>query len=115
MDKFDVIFLEQARDFLDGLEEKVRKKVLFNIWKSRAVNDPSLLKKLDRDIWEFRIRFKAKQIRLLAFWDKSDKNSSRIVITHGFVKKKRIIDPREIQKAKQLMNLYFNTGGYEKS
>lgn len=73
MEKFDVIFLEQARDFLDGLEEKVRKKVLFNIWKSKAVNDPSMLKKLDRDIWEFRTRFKTMQIRLLAFWDTSEK------------------------------------------
>jgi hypothetical protein len=57
MEEFDVVFLGQAKDFLDGLEEKVRKKVLFNIWKSKAVNDPSLLKKLDRDIWEFRTRF----------------------------------------------------------
>ncbi|ALO17252.1 hypothetical protein L21SP5_03651 [Salinivirga cyanobacteriivorans] len=38
MKKFDVEFLEPAKDFMDNLDDKSRKKVLFNIWKSREIN-----------------------------------------------------------------------------
>jgi hypothetical protein len=46
MIKFKVIFLDNAKEFLDSLDKKPREKVLFNIWKSREVNDPELFKKL---------------------------------------------------------------------
>jgi hypothetical protein len=45
MIKFKVVFLENATEFLDSLDKKPREKVLFNIWKSREVNDPELFKK----------------------------------------------------------------------
>jgi hypothetical protein len=35
MMKYSVVFLEPAKEFLDGLESKSHKKVLFNIWKSK--------------------------------------------------------------------------------
>jgi len=54
MKKYSVVFLEPAKEFLDGLESKSRKKVLFNIWKSREINDPELFKKLTEEILEFR-------------------------------------------------------------
>jgi hypothetical protein len=65
--KFELLFLEPAKVFLDHLDEKSREKVLFNIWKSRQINDPELFKKLSQDIWEFRTLFKNQKIRLLAF------------------------------------------------
>ena len=40
MIKYAIIFLEWAKEFLDSLDEKTRKKVMYNVWKSREVNDP---------------------------------------------------------------------------
>ena len=48
--KFRVQFLEEAKIYLDGLEEKTRDKILYNIWKSRSVNDKELFKKLHNEI-----------------------------------------------------------------
>lgn len=67
--KFEVTFLEEAIEFLDGLNDKDRSKVIFNIDKSRFVNDPKLFKKLTEEIWEFRTRFGGNHYSLLAFWD----------------------------------------------
>jgi hypothetical protein len=52
--KFTVEFLEPAFEFLESLDQKSKEKVLYNIWKSRSVNDSELFKKLDGEIWEFR-------------------------------------------------------------
>ena len=52
--KFRVEFLEEAKEFLDGLDEKTRNKVVYNVWKARSVNDKELFKKLQDEIWEFR-------------------------------------------------------------
>ena len=37
--KFRIEFLEEANDFLSGLEEKTREKILYNIWKVGITND----------------------------------------------------------------------------
>ncbi len=108
MIKYDVRFLEQAKEFLDNLDEKTREKILFNIWKSREVNDPELFKKLSGEIWEFRTRHKGKQLRLFAFWDKRDDKSTLVIATHGLVKKTQKTPKKEIDKAEQLRKDYFN-------
>ena len=46
MDKFKVIFLTEAREFLLDLDEKSRLKISFNIDKSKIKNDNELFKKL---------------------------------------------------------------------
>ena len=51
---FKVKFLEEAKKFLDSLDEKPRDKIFYNIWKSKISKDEELLKKLDDEIWEFR-------------------------------------------------------------
>ncbi|MBN1118644.1 MAG: type II toxin-antitoxin system RelE/ParE family toxin [Bacteroidales bacterium] len=107
MIKYEVIFLEPAKFFLDNIDKKSREKILFNIWKSREKNDPSLFRKLTNDIWEFRTRFKAKQFKLLAFWDKESNISTLVIATHGFFKKTQKIPKREIEKAEQLRREYF--------
>jgi len=38
--KYAIIFLDWAKEFLDTLDDKTRKKVLYNVWKSRNVTDP---------------------------------------------------------------------------
>jgi len=107
MIKFAVIFLEWANDFLDSLEDKTRQKVIYNVWKSREINDPELFKKLNENIWEFRTTFLSKHIRLLAFWDKTEKSETLVIATHGFIKKTQKTPKSEIEKAERIREQYF--------
>jgi len=59
--KFEVVFLDEAMNFLDKLEGKVRKKIIYNIDKASYKNDPKLFKKLTKSIWEFRTVYGGKQ------------------------------------------------------
>jgi len=106
MIKYEIIFLEWAKVFLDSLEYKIRKKVIFNIWKSSG-----LFKKLDGNIWEFRTLYMTKQIRLLAFWDKTKKKETLVVATHGFIKKSKRTPKSEIEKAEKIRKQYFDKKG----
>jgi ABC-type molybdenum transport system ATPase subunit/photorepair protein PhrA len=55
MDKyFEILFLDEAFEFLSGLERKQYEKILYNIRKSQVELDSELFKKLSDDIWEFR-------------------------------------------------------------
>jgi hypothetical protein len=49
-----------------------------------------------------------KQIRLLAFWDKSDKLKTFVIATHGFIKKVDNVPSNEIERAERLRRRYFN-------
>ena len=111
MIKYAIIFLEWAKEFLDTLDDKTRRKVIYNVWKSRDVNDPELFKKLEGNIWEFRIKFLTKQIRLLAFWDKTEKKETLVVATHGFIKKTQKTPKSEIEKAEKIRKQYFKEKG----
>ena len=105
--KFEVLFLEDARQFLKNLDEKTRTKILYNIDKAKILNDPKLFKKLTNDIWEFRTKYNGLQYRLLAFWDKTEKVKTLVISTHGFVKKVDKVSASEIEKADKLRLLYF--------
>ena len=77
MKYFETRFLEEADEFISELESKTIKKIFYNIDLAEQTNDPKLLKKLQNDIWEFRTKFAGLQIRLLAFWDKTDNKESK--------------------------------------
>ncbi len=96
---FEVLFLDEAFEFLNGLERKHYEKILYNIRKSQIELDRELFKKLSDDIWEFRTFYQGLQYRLLAFWDKSSTTDTLVVSTHGFVKKRSKVPDKEIQKA----------------
>ena len=68
--KFDVILLEEVWEFFDTLDEKDKDKIIYNIDKSKYVNDPELFKKLETHIWEFRTKYSNLHYRIFAFWDK---------------------------------------------
>ncbi len=70
--------------------------------------DPKLFKKLDGEIWEFRTFYAGKQYRLLAFWDKIDNTNTLVIATHGMVKKTSKVNKKEIHKAEQIRQEYFN-------
>jgi phage-related protein len=105
--KFQVQFLEDAAEFLDNLDEKPREKIYYNILKARFSNDKELFKKLKGEIWEFRTLFNKTHYRLLAFWDKTGKDETVVISTHGIIKKTDKTPPGEIDKAENLRKLYF--------
>ena len=107
-EKFKVEFLKEVFDFLNQIDEKARDKILFNIDKSKVKTDNKLFKKLNADIWEFRTLYNKKQYRLFAFWDKSNKKVTIVIATHGIIKKTKKTPKKEINKATELMNKYFN-------
>ncbi|MCB0514632.1 MAG: type II toxin-antitoxin system RelE/ParE family toxin [Chitinophagales bacterium] len=104
---FEVIFLEQALDFLERLDLKTRGEICYNIDKAKLGLDPKIFKKLTDNIWEFRIKYNGMQYRLFAFWDKTDKFETLVFSTHGMVKKTNKIPKTEIEKAEKIRNEYF--------
>jgi phage-related protein len=112
--KFRVEFLEEANEFLGGLDEKVRDKIFYNIWKARSTNDKELFKKLQDEIWEFRIKYNKTYYRLFAFWDKTQKTDTSVIATHGLIKKTDKIPKSEIERAEKLRAKYFNEKNQKK-
>jgi len=105
---FETKFLEEADQFISGLDRKTVKKIFYNIDLAEQTNDPKLFKKLQNDIWEFRTKFSGLQIRLLAFWDKTENKETLVIATHGFVKKVDKVPASEIDRAVRLKDKYFN-------
>jgi phage-related protein len=105
--RFKVEFLEEAAEFLDELDEKVRDKLIYNITKARFSNDKVLFKKLTDEIWEFRTLFNKSHYRLFAFWDKSDKTETVVISTHGLIKKTDKTPQADLDKAERLRKEYF--------
>ena len=105
---FETRFLEDAEEFIAGLDPKTIKKVLYNIDLAEQTNDPKLFKKLQGDIWEFRTKYAGSQIRLLAFWDKIEVKETLIIATHGFIKKANKIPRKEIRRAEVIRREYFD-------
>ena len=59
------------------------------------------------DIWEFRTQYAGIQIRLLAFWDKTDGKETLVFATHGFIKKVDKVPSKEIERAVKIKERYF--------
>ena len=105
--KFEVVFLEQAIDFLDSLDLKTREKIYYNVDKAKLGLDPKLFKKLTDEIWEFRTKYSGLQYRLFAFWDRTDKSETFVISTHGIVKKVSKVPIVDISKAERIRKEYF--------
>jgi phage-related protein len=105
---FRTIFLEEANEFIARLDSKAAKKVFYNLDLAEQTNDPRLFKKLYDEIWEFRVRHGNSQIRLLAFWDKTDNMNTLVIATHGFIKKVDKVPDNEIVRAKNIRKKYFD-------
>lgn len=108
MKYFETRFLEEADKFIAGLDPQIVKKIFYNIDLAEQTNDSKLLKKLQNDIWEFRTQQAGLQIRLLAFWDKTDSKSTLVFATHGFIKKSDKVPKNEINRALRIKKEYFD-------
>lgn len=110
MDKpIEVIFMKQAEDFVDELEEKSRRKLFQAIRKTKAREIGQWFKKLKGTdgIYEFRFDESGKFYRLFAFWDNEDKIETLVVGTHGISKKTNKTPNEEIKKAERIKRVYF--------
>lgn len=67
----------------------------------------SFLKKINDSIWEFRTKYLGRQIRILAFWDKSKRTKTLVLATNGFIKKTSKTPLNEIERAERIRNRYF--------
>jgi len=106
--RFSVVFLKSAKDFIFSMDKKTQTKIFYVVDKASFINDPKLFKKLQDEIWEFRIKYKSLHIRLLAFWDKRDGKNSLVVSTHGFINKSDKVPKSEIDKTRTDMSNYFD-------
>ena len=104
---FQTRFLEEADVFIAELDAKTARKVFYNIDLAEQTNDPKLFKKLHDDIWEFRTKYSGLQIRLLAFWDKTDKKETLVIASLGFIKKTDKVPKNEIERAMKIRANYF--------
>lgn len=102
----NLILLEEASNFIQSLDEKVKEKITYNLRKVRSgVKDDNLFSKLDgTEIWEFRTLYVKTCYRLFAFWD--PKQKSLVVATHGIVKKTNKTPKKEIAKAEKIRKEY---------
>jgi phage-related protein len=105
--KFKVELLEEVNEFLNGLNEKAREKIIFNMLKAQVVSNNELFKKLNNNVWEFPTLHNKTKYRLFAFWDKTDKTETVVISTHGIEKKTAKRPKKEIEKTERIMKQYF--------
>jgi phage-related protein len=105
--KFKVAFLDEAVEFIESLDEKTKAKIYYNIKLSQYKNDNGLFKKLTDNIWEFRTLYNKTYYRFFAFWDKTNKQETLVISTHGIEKKTGKVPKSEILKAENLRTIYF--------
>lgn len=102
-------FWKKQTSSFQHLTARQSQKIFYTIDLAEQTNDPRLFKKLQKDIWEFRTKYAGIQIRLLAFWDKTDNKETLVLATHGFIKKVDKVPSNEIDCAVRLKDKYFNT------
>lgn len=106
---FETEFLDEAKKFLKTLHPKTAEKVFYNIDLAEQTNNTRIFKKLQNEIWEFRINYAGLKIRLLAFQDKTDNKKTLVIATHGFIKKVDKVQTNEIGRAIRLRERYFES------
>lgn len=104
--RFETKLLDGAFEFVQKQDLKARKKIFQNIRRAEQHSDPKFFKKMTSEIWEFRTLYSGIQYRLLAFWDKEDKNETLVFATHGIIKKTSKVDKKEIEKANNIRANY---------
>lgn len=105
--KIQVVLLDEALTFVRSLPLKVQQKITYNYKKiEHGIVDKELFKKLENsEIWEFRTLFNGNCYRLFSFWD--TETGTLIVATHGIVKKTQKTPQKEIAKAEEIRQQYF--------
>ncbi len=108
---FEILLSNEAENFLENLDEKARNKIIYNIDKAKYTLDPKILKKLTKEIWEFRTKYRTTEYRLFAFWDKRYGKNTLVIATHGIIKKTQKAPKAEIDRAMRIRDHYFSQKG----
>lgn len=108
---FEIIFLEEVREFLVRLDSKHSEKILYNIRKVQYHPERELFKPLTKEIWEFKTIYEGKHYRLLSFWENEGKEKVMVIATNAFIKKSRKTPTKEIVKAEKIRAIYLNQKG----
>jgi len=97
-----------VEEFLDSLPGKVAKKI---VWVLKLLEDlemipASYFKKLPgtEEIWECRIQLGSNIYRIFCFFT----GSSKMILTHGFIKKSRKTPIAEIERAEAYRREYLS-------
>ena len=106
-EKFKVEFLPEAVEFMESLNQKSQQKIYYNIKKAQLTNDPELFKKLNDNIWEYRTLYNKTHFRIFAFWDKSQRQQTLVLSTHGLIKKTDKTPKTDLEKAERIREQYF--------
>jgi hypothetical protein len=56
---------------------------------------------------EFRTKYSNLHYRIFAFWDKEESIETLVIATHGIIKKTDKVPKKEIEKARAIMQVYF--------
>jgi phage-related protein len=112
----EVIFLKQAEEFTNSIENNPKKKLFHAIRKTKDRLFGQWFTKLKSSdgIFEFRVDDSGKFYRLFAFWDTEEERETLIVATHGLIKKTNKTPLAEIRKAEQIKRDYFEEKKIEK-
>ena len=105
----EIVLLKQAENFIDEIEEPVRKKFFISMRKTKSRIFGDWFKKMidTNDLFEFRVENNGKYYRLFSFWDSRDGKQTLIVCTHGILKKTNKTPKSEIEKAENIKDMYF--------
>ncbi len=112
----EVIFLKQAEEFAESIEENPKQKLFQAIRKTKERIFGQWFTKLKSSdgIFEFRVDDSGKFYRLFAFWDTEEDEETLVVATHGLIKKTNKTPQSEIRKAEQIKRDYFEEKKNEK-
>ncbi|MEI8006481.1 MAG: type II toxin-antitoxin system RelE/ParE family toxin [Bacteroidota bacterium] len=105
----EILFLQQAEDFLDKIEKPVRKKFFVSFHKTKSRIFGEWFKKMSStdNLFEFRVDYMGRFYRLFAFWDSRDLRQTLVVCTHGLIKKSKRTPKHDIKKAEEIKANYF--------
>jgi len=93
---FELTFWMMPKNFLTQLTKRAERKSFTTFGKHEARTTKNCLKNCKT------------YYRLFAFWDKTDKQDTIVVSTHGIIKKTDKGPKKEIDKAERLRQQYFN-------
>ncbi len=103
---YNIKLLQDAKDFIDTLDVKMKTKVLRTITLlakfGAFLKEPHSKKLKGYDLYELRVKLGSNIVRLFYFHD----NNKIYVITSGFIKKANKTDKKIIQKAIDLKKQY---------
>jgi phage-related protein len=106
--EIEVKLLEEAEEYFNELNEKVKEKFLKSFDKTELGLKGAWFEKLSSKggIFEFRERDQDKFYRIFAFWDNETETKTLVLCTHGLDKKTNKTPKSDIERAIRIKEQY---------